>query len=209
MIKLTRAIGRRFCLKLNQNIRREPKAISSEVTILKFHEFLFLDAASIIDLLDILVGNILKILFSLLLIVFGDLGILLQLLDIVHSITADVADGNLAVFAVLLDLLDQFLTTFLGQHGEHKANDSAVVLGVDAQIGNLNRLLDLLEQRAVPRLNNERSCIGGRDRADLADGSLDAVILDGDAVKNLCICTTGTDCAEIFLQNLQSFVIEV
>ena len=108
------------------------------------------------------------------------------------SIPADVADGHLAPLAVLLHLLGELLTALLGELGEDQADDLAVVLRIDAEVGRLDGLLDLLEQAAVPRLDDERAGVGGRDGADLVDGARLAVILDRDAVEHLRV---GAACA--------------
>ena len=53
-----------------------------------------------------------------------------------------VADGHLAVFRILVDLLDQLLTALLRQLGEAQAQGLTVILGIDAQVGILDRLLN-------------------------------------------------------------------
>lgn len=55
---------------------------------------------------------------------------------------ADVADSHLAVFRILVDLLDQLLTALLRQLGEAQAQGLTVILGIDAQVGILDRLLN-------------------------------------------------------------------
>ena len=110
------------------------------------HQFLFLLGGQIVQNLALLVGQILQILLQLLQIVLGDLALLLGLLEGIHSLTADVTDGNLAVLAILMDLLGQLLTAFLSQLRECQADDSAVILGVDAQIRGLDSLLDGTQQ---------------------------------------------------------------
>ena len=106
------------------------------------HQFLFLCGKCFVCLLDILVQQILQVLLGLLLIIFGDLVVLLQLLDVVHAVTTDVTHSNLSIFRVLLNLLSQVLTTLLGQLGEYQANHTAIVLRVDAQIADLDGLLE-------------------------------------------------------------------
>ena len=78
------------------------------------------------------------------------LALLLGLLDVVDCVAADVADGDLGVLAVFVDLLRQILAALLGQLREDQADDAAVVLRVDAEIGGLDGLFNRLEQRRRP-----------------------------------------------------------
>ena len=66
------------------------------------------------------------------------------------SIAADVADSNLAVLGILVDLLDQFLTTLLRQLGECQTDGLAGVGGVDAQIGLQNSLFVTAQSAGIP-----------------------------------------------------------
>lgn len=62
-----------------------------------------------VDFLGVIVGELLDILLGVLVIVLGDLGSLLLLLELLDSFAADVSDGDLVFLAVLLGLLDQDL----------------------------------------------------------------------------------------------------
>ena len=140
------------------------------------HQFLFLLGAHLVDLLDVLVGEILNVLFGLLLVVLGQFALLLGLLDVVDCVAADVADGDLGILGVFADLLREILAALLGQLREDEADNAAVILRVDAEIRGLDGLFNCLEQRPVPRLDDERAGVGGRDGADLVDGARLAVI---------------------------------
>ena len=124
------------------------------------HQFLFLLGAHLVDLLDVLVGEILNVLFGLLLVVLGQFALLLGLLDVVDCVAADVADGDLAGLGILMDLLDELLTALLRELREVQADGLAVVLRVDAKVRLLNGALDGLEGRAVPRGDDELARIG-------------------------------------------------
>ena len=87
------------------------------------HQFLVLLAAHLVDLFDVFVGEVLNVLFRLLLVVFGQLTLLLRLLDKVDRVAADIADGNLGVFAVFFDLFGQLFSALLGQLRENQADD--------------------------------------------------------------------------------------
>ena len=101
---------------------------------LNLHELLILLGAHFVDLLDVFIGELLNVLFGLLLVVFGQFALLLGLLDEVNSIAADITDGDLRVLAVLFDLLGELFSALLGQLREDEADDAAVVLRVDAEV---------------------------------------------------------------------------
>ena len=107
------------------------------------HDLLVLVGASIVDELDVLVGQLLGLVFQLLLVVLGDLAGLLHGLELIHGVTADVAHGGLGFLALLLDVLGQLLAAFLGRGREHQADNLAVIDGLLRKLP----LYDLLLRR--------------------------------------------------------------
>ena len=101
-----------------------------------------------VDLFAHIVSQLLKILFGDLQIVLGDLAGLLLFLKRFHRIASNIADSDLAVLGILMDLLDELLTALLRELREVQANGLAVVLRVDAKVSLLNGALDGLERRA-------------------------------------------------------------
>ena len=108
------------------------------------HQFLFLLGAHLVDLFDVLVGEVLNVLFGLLLVVLGQLTLLLGLLNVVDCVAADVADGDLGILGVFADLLREILAALLGQLREDEADNAAVILRVDAEIRGLDGLFNRL-----------------------------------------------------------------
>ena len=149
------------------------------------------------DLLDEVVGQLLDVLLGDLVIVLGDLGGLLLLLHLLHRVAADVADGDLRGLAVLLGLLDQIAAALLGQGREDQTDRAAVVLGIDAQIGGEDRLLDGLEQACVPGLDQQGAGIGRGDGRHLQKGRVHAVVADGDGIEDGGVGAARADCAEV------------
>ena len=152
-----------------------------------------------------LVGEILDVLFGLLLVVLGQFALLLGLLDVVDCVAADVADGDLGILGVFADLLREILAALLGQLREDEADNAAVILRVDAEIRGLDGLFDGLEKRAIPRLDDERAGIGGRDGADLVDGARLAVVLHRDAVEHLRVGAARAHSGEVGCENVERF----
>ena len=123
------------------------------------HYFLFFLCGYRVRFFDELIGYILHFFLAVLEIVLGYLAVLLHLLELIHAVSADRADGDLAILGKLLDILDYLAALILSQRREGQSDNLAVILRVDAEIGGLDSLLDLLEQAAVPRLDDERARI--------------------------------------------------
>src|SRR6476646_2234684 len=75
------------------------------------HQFLFLGADHVVDILDRLVGELLDVRFAARGFVFRDLLVLQQFLDVVVGIATDVADRDLRVLAGAVHVLGQILAT--------------------------------------------------------------------------------------------------
>src|SRR6266702_6950705 len=90
--------------------------VSVSVSILRplnGKDFLFLCCQQLIDLGNHRVGRLLHVIGQALLVVFGDLVVLLQLLDRIKPVAADVPDGDLGRFGVFMRDFHQFLAAFL------------------------------------------------------------------------------------------------
>lgn len=82
------------------------------------HYFLFFLCSHRVRFFDELIGYILHFFLAVLEIVLGYLAVLLHLLELIHAVSADRADGDLAVFGKLLDILDYLAALILGQRRE-------------------------------------------------------------------------------------------
>ena len=82
--------------------------------------------------LDIVIGHLLDVFLNGLVVILGDLGGFLLLLELVDSVPADVPDSHFGFFTVFFHLFGQIFTPFLGELGEHQTDDLAVILGIDA-----------------------------------------------------------------------------
>ena len=138
--------------------------------------------------------------------VLGDLALLLRCLELVQCIAADVAERNLCLLTGLGNALDKLLTALLGQRREVQTNLLAVVLRVDAEVGDLDRLLDGLEHRAVPRLDGQRARVGSRNCRNLIQRGRCTVILNGDLIENRRVCAACADCCQLLGEHVQRFL---
>mgnify|MGYP003295068779 CR=1 FL=1 len=139
-----------------------------------------------------IVGELLEVFLGDLIVILGDLGVLLHLLELLDRVAADVADGDLAALGILVDLLDELLAALLGELREVQADRLTVVLRVDAEVRLLNGALDEFEGAAVPRGDEQLTRVGRTDGRDLLNGRGRTVIIDHDPVKN---CRIGSACS--------------
>lgn len=138
--------------------------------MLDSHQFLLFLNCQLVDILAVLIGHILKFLLHLLQVILRDLGGLLFLLKVLHSVPADIPNGYLSILTVLAHLFGQVLAALLRQLREGQADYTAIILGIDTQVRDLNRLLHSLQQAAVPWLDHQGSGIRGGDRGHLIQG---------------------------------------
>src|SRR5262245_65351683 len=68
----------------------------------------------LVDLLDVVVGQLLHLGVALAVLVLGDLVILLELLEPLHPVAAHIAHGDAGLLGVFVRDLDQLLAAILG-----------------------------------------------------------------------------------------------
>ena len=81
------------------------------------------------------------------------LGELLIALELVISVATNVANGDLGVLGKLAALLDELTTALLRGGRERQANDNAVGVWGNAEIGGGDRLDDRVDEGLVPGLS--------------------------------------------------------
>ena len=86
-------------------------------------------------------------------IVFADLFVFGKLLQRVIAIAAYVADRGAMLFENLVEVLHDVAAALFGHGRNRNANDLAVRDWIEAEIGSLDGLLDLLENRRIPGLD--------------------------------------------------------
>src|SRR5207253_7808091 len=84
-------------------------------------DFLFLRRKQLIDFRNRSVGRLLHLVGEPLLIVFGNLVILLELLDDIQPVATDMADRNLGSFGIFMRVFHQFLAPLLVELGNSQA----------------------------------------------------------------------------------------
>lgn len=134
------------------------------------------------------------------------LGELLIALELIVEVATDVTDRHLGLLGVLTALLDELATALLSGGRERQTNDGAIGVGGNAQIGSADGLDDSVDERLVPRLDEQHVSLGGLDGGNLRDRRGDTVIIDGDVGQNVGVGATGTDLGEVMLEGLERLV---
>src|SRR5579863_4756769 len=124
------------------------------------HQFVFFRFHHAVDVLDELVGELLHLVFGLAFLVFGDLLVLEQFLDVMQRIAAHVAHRDLRALAFVRNMLGQFLAALLGQRRQVDPDHRAGGGRVEAEIGGDDRFFDRLHHGFFPRCDRQRAYVG-------------------------------------------------
>src|ERR1700735_2887437 len=106
--------------------------------LLDLQNFLFLDLGGLVDLLHVPVGQLLNLVVSPLVLVFGDLLVLEQRLDGLVAVAANVAQRHAMVLGDAVQALDELLAALLGEGRDGKPDQLAIVGRIQAQVGDAN-----------------------------------------------------------------------
>src|SRR5215207_4171158 len=132
-------------------------------------DLVFLALEQGVELLGLLVGELLQRLLGAVLVVGAGLARVAQLAQVVQRVTADVADRDLALLGEPADHLHELLAPLLGELGDLQADDVAVVVRRQADVGLEDRPLDRLDGVLVVRLDGEQARLGGGDGRELLE----------------------------------------
>src|SRR3954451_20896774 len=129
-----------------------------------------------------------------------------QLLEVVHDVAADVAQRDLALLGEAPHDLDELPAPFLGQLRDLQADDRAVVVRRQAEVGLHDRPLDRLDRALVVRLDGDQPRLGRVDRRHLAQRRLRAVVVDADAVQQRRAGPPGAHGLELLARRVHGLV---
>src|SRR5260221_545734 len=157
----------------------------------------------LVDRLEVFVVQLLRVLLAVLLLIFG---YVLGLLDLVDRVGAGVPPRPPSLFGVLMDHLHQLLAALFGQRRQGDANDVAVIRRRETQLGALDGLLDRLQQAFVPRLYREQLGLGRRDARHLVQRHLVAVGFHAHEVEQRGARLAGAHCRKLAPRRLDRLV---
>src|SRR3546814_2377958 len=121
-------------------------AMTSATPIDLAQDFLFLCTRGFVDVGDHRIGQLLHFGLGALALVLADFLLVLVLLQRVHAVAADVADGDARLFGILAGELGQFLAAFLRHVGDRQAPHLAVADRVEPEPRRADPLVDRSEE---------------------------------------------------------------
>ena len=151
----------------------------------------------VLDLRDVLVGELLDAILGAPLLVVADVAVLDELLEVVHDVAAHVSDRDPSLFGEVLDDLHELLAPFLRQLRDRQADDFAVVRRREAEVGLEDRALDRLDRAGIVRLHRDHARLGDVDRRELLERRRRPVVVDLDAVEQRRGRAAGPDGVEL------------
>src|SRR5690554_4108035 len=170
------------------------------------HQVVFLHFELLVDLGNMLVGQLLNHLFGTMLLIFGDLLLLEQCLDVVIGITPHVADCHTSVFSFAPGLFDIALACLFGEHRHRHTNDITGTRGVQPQVGGHDRLFNLGHHVLLPRHHRKGAGILDIHRSHLIEWHIATVVLHGYRIENAGVGTPSTNLVEITMQSLKALL---
>jgi hypothetical protein len=132
-------------------------------------------------------------------VVVGDDLVLVGLLERLKGVAPGVADADLAFLGHLGGALRQLEAAFAGEGGDGAAQEVALRHRVDADVGALDRLADVVHRGLVERLHHDRLRVRGRDGGHVLQTLRDAIGLDVDldVLDHLGVGLAGVQRAEL------------
>src|SRR3954454_391650 len=143
------------------------------------------------------VRELLELLLGAALVVLAGLAGVLELAQVVHDVAADVADRHAALLGDVADDLDELAAALLVELRHLQADQLAVVVGREPNVGLHDRLLDRLDRALVVGLDGQQPRLGGVDGGELLERRLRAVVVDDDAVEQRRAGAAGAHRAEL------------
>src|SRR5215210_7707576 len=181
-------------------------ARNSRLCTSDFGDLRFLALEQLVDLARMAVRELLDAILSPALVVFADLALSLQVLQMLVGVAPYVPNRDLAVLRDLADDLDELLAALFGQLRDRKPDHLAVVRRCQAELRFLNPALDRLQRARVEGLDREQPRLGDVDRRQLLERGRLPVVVDLDAIEQRRRGTPGADAVELDLGGLDRLV---
>src|SRR5450631_3085313 len=169
-------------------------------------ELAFLDLEDGVDVLDMLLGEDLELLLSAGTLVLTDIAVLDHMVDLFLGLAPNVADGHLGVLGLGSRKLDVLLAALLGQLRKVDPDDGAIAIGVNAQVGVTQGLLDLGHRRLVEWRDQDGAGLRSLEGRQLLQGGTRAVVLNRELVEHRGVGPSRADGREVLLGNLDGLL---
>src|SRR5579862_5947362 len=169
--------------RMRESVRIRERSFIDDERRSHFHDFGFLALQDLVDLRDVVVGELLDAALGGALLVVTDIAALDQCLEVLDRVTPHVSHRDTPLLRHVAHELHELLAALLGELRDRQANHLAVVRRREAEIRLHDRLLDTLERRRVERLDREQSRLGRADRRHVLERRRGAVVVDLDPVE--------------------------
>src|SRR5437870_10090298 len=120
---------------------------------------------------DVIVGQLLDFSDRVLFVVFGYEFVFEHLFQVLVAVPADVADGGSMLLQDSMDVFGELFPALFGERRNWDTNQTAVVGGIQAQVGGSDCFFDGTDERNIIRLNRDERRIRGSQLRDLINGS--------------------------------------
>src|SRR5690606_4272991 len=160
----------------------------------------------LVDLGDVLLGELVELLLRPPGLVLADLALLDQLVEGVLGVAADVAHRDAAVLRLRPRHLHVLLAALLRQLGEHHPDDLTVVARVHPEVAVPDRALDGGQRVLVEGLDDDQAGLGHVEGRELLDRGRRAVVLGGDLTEHRGRDPAGADAGELLPRDLHRLV---
>src|SRR5690606_16723731 len=124
---------------------------------LDFMDLALLRRERVVDLLDQLVGELLNFRRGLVMLVLAHAGILLELLQKLHSFAAYVTHRHAALLGILVRELGKLLAPFRGERRDRQPDQRTVDHWIEAEVRLADRLVDGGDVALVPDLHGNHA----------------------------------------------------
>src|SRR6476661_6179345 len=192
-----------LCHRAKRRSFAMPRKVRSTLRGSHLHDLGFFVLQQIVDRLRVVVGQLLDAVLGAALIVAADL---LQVLQVLHGVTAHVSYRDPPLLRDLPHHLDELDTTLLGRLWHRQPDDLAVVRRRQPEVRLEESLLDRLHRARVERLDGQQSGFWDVDRRKLLERSLLAVVLDLHPVEERSRCSARANRVELGLRVLDARV---
>src|SRR5215469_526289 len=155
---------------------------------------------------DVLVGELLDFVLRAALLVLGDLAVLEQGFELRVGVAAHAAHGPPSGFRLLARHLDDLLAPLLGERGHAYADHVARGGRHQAEIGSHDGLLDHRDHGFLPGRDGERAAVTQRHVGYLVERHLGAVVLHPQVVEHGGVGAASAQLGERVLKGIGAFV---
>src|SRR6267143_1987340 len=173
---------------------------------LDLHDFGFFARRHLVDQGDVPVRELLQLVTAAVRFVGRNLFLIFERLDAVHLLPTNVANRDVRALRVALHESRIFASPLLIQRRDRDPDQRAVVAGVQPQLRLLDRLLHSADDGAVPRLDQDQTCLGHGDGGQLVQRRGISVVLDGELVHQGWAGSSRPDRQDLFAKGLQALL---